>query len=126
MQLLLAAHSGFRYIVLLAALAGLIQAVVAGRRGYDRAGLAMLRVYVVVLDIQLMLGILVLLTHRFVPALVGHLVLMLGAIAIAHVARVRLGRRLGEAGVYRVQLGVFALTLVMIAAGIVAIGRRVV
>ncbi len=118
------AHSGVRYLVLLAAVAVLVQALVAAARGrpYDRAGSLLMRVFVGVVDLQVLLGVLTLLTRPFFPALAGHITMMVLAAAVAHVT-VAINRRRPDGRGYRRQLVGVALSLVLIVGGILAIGR---
>src|SRR3954464_2642173 len=80
------AHSGLRYLVLLAALAALLlHALGAARRQpYGRPARLSLAVFVGLLDLQLLLGIALVALGCFYGALMGHLMMMLLAAGAAH------------------------------------------
>jgi hypothetical protein len=130
-EFLFAAHSGMRYVVLLA---GVIAAVIAflgvvrgTRPGQAPAqgGRAADRIFVVTLDIQVLLGVGVLVTRPFYPALIGHLTMMVLAVAVAHAIAVMLKRRPPERRSPWLQFAGAAVPLVLIVGGILAIGRAV-
>lgn len=122
-NMLFQAHSGLRFLVLLA---GAIAAAVllwgwrSGRpfAGQSRAATA---VFGAVLDLQIMLGIILVLTRPFYGALIGHLVMMVGAAIAAH-AMLVYARKLTD--VRRAHLVAFAgivLALLLIVGGILSI-----
>ncbi len=127
MPFFLMAHSGVRYLVLLLGLLALVQAGVAVARGqpYDRTGRAMMSAFVGVLDLQLLLGVITVFTRPFFPALIGHIAMMVVAVAFAHFASVRTRRR-EPATAYRFQAVAVLIVLVLIVGGILAIGRPIV
>lgn len=127
MDVLFQAHSGFRYLVLLAAVAIIVYAVVglAMKRPLDRGALTTFRFFVILLDIQLVLGIATLLTRPYFPALIGHIVLMVAAVAIAHLGAVRAKKAEPPAG-FGLILATTLIALALIVGGILAIQRPIV
>jgi hypothetical protein len=119
------AHSGLRYLILLLgvltallALVGMLQ-----KRPAASAGLTLLRVFTVLLDIQLLLGLATLLTGRFRGQLIGHLVMMIAAIAFAHFASSNLRKQPAEQRSNGKLLTGALVPLLLIVAGIMAIRR---
>lgn len=126
MNILYHAHSGLRYLVLLAALAaivGLAYALASGRA--IRAAQIIASSFAGLLDLQILLGIALVIGGIFPDAVVGHLVIMILAAVSTHAGSV-IGRR---ASSVRRELGVrlasIALAVALIAGGIMAIGRGV-
>jgi hypothetical protein len=119
---LLHAHSGLRYLVLLAALvalAALAYALAARRDVPATRGLT--TAFVVILDVQLLLGLALIVTGIWYPALIGHLALMLLALAVAHVASVRARRSADPRQAVTLRLVAVAVPLLLVMAGILAI-----
>lgn len=123
MRSLFHAHSGLRYLVLLAGFL-LAAACVAGLASRKPAG-KVIRIlgssYAGLLDLQVLLGLLLLGAGLYYPALIGHIVLMVLAAGAAHMGAV-LGRR-QPARVYLWPLAGAVLSLLLIAGGVMAIGR---
>ncbi|MGH7552599.1 MAG: hypothetical protein ACREMQ_06180, partial [Longimicrobiales bacterium] len=120
-----------RYIVLLAGVIAAVVAILGVARG-TRAGQTPAqggrvagRLFVVALDIQVLLGVGVLLTRPFYPALMGHLTMMVLAAVAAHAIVVMLKRRPPERRSPWLQLAGVVVPLVLIVGGILAIGRPV-
>jgi hypothetical protein len=120
------AHSGLRYLVLLAAVVaagysifGWVQA-----RGYDRPARVLGSVFVGLLDVQILLGLALLVVWPFYPALIGHITLMGLALVVAHATSIG-NRRRPEGPTHPRQVVGIALTLLIVIAGILAIGRPV-
>ncbi len=126
-MILLPAHSGIRYLVLLAGLIAVLYAAVGlfGRRPYDRGGRITMQTFVVLLDVQLLLGLLLVFSRPDYPALAGHIVMMVLAVSTAHAASSVNRRRPPERKSWALQLGAALLALFFIVGGILAIGRRV-
>lgn len=128
-EILFQAHSGVRYLVLLAGLIALIYFAFgwATNRERDSASRIVGSAFVGLLDLQVLLGIGTLLTRPFYPALGGHLLMMVLAAVSAHLL---VGQKMrasptdkrafamGTAGVL--------LTIILIVGGIMSIGRPVV
>lgn len=122
------AHSGLRYLILLVGLLTVLIALVgmAQKQPVSNAGLTLLRVFVVLLDIQLLLGVLTLVTGTFYMQLIGHLVMMVAAVAMAHLAASRLRKAAPEARGNGQLLTGALIPLALIVAGILAIQRPII
>jgi hypothetical protein len=118
-------HSGIRYLVLLAALAALAYLVygMATRRPFDKLAGALSGAYVGLMDVQVLTGILLYLLVPSYPMLLGHVVMMLAAVSVAHVVNIMNKRR--EEKSFAVAFIGVALSLLLIVGGIMAIGRPI-
>lgn len=122
-------HSGVRYLVLLAAVAALGAAIMAGRPGRpaSRTHERTYTIFVGLLDLQVVIGIVLLLLRGFYPQLMGHIFTMLLAVAVAHgfgiAARSRERERMQPAAGMRIAGAV--LTVILVIGGIMAIGRPI-
>ncbi len=132
-EALLTAHWAVRYVVLLAGLAALAVTIMrmaqrdsARAAGPGRADRITNTVFIASLDAQVVLGVGLLLTRPFYPALMGHLTMMVLAVAVAHAFSAVLRRRPPEQRSLTAQLAGILLPLVLIVGGILAIGRPVV
>ncbi|HSH44805.1 MAG TPA: hypothetical protein VK966_03060, partial [Longimicrobiales bacterium] len=87
-NILFHAHSGIRYLVLLAGVVALVYMLwnMTRSRPWNETGQTLLGVFVGVMDLQVLLGLILLLLRPFFPALIGHIVLMLLAVSVGHVA----------------------------------------
>lgn len=126
MTFLYHAHSGLRYLVLLAALAAVIALAHALARGRGvRAARLLPALFTGLLDLQILLGIGLVIGGVFPDAAVGHLVMMVLALVVAHGASI-LGRRAStERRELITRLAGIALALALIIGGIAALGRGV-
>jgi hypothetical protein len=117
------AHSGLRYLVLATAVVATIVFAVAqaGGRPAPKRDRAISVVYTSLVDLQVLLGIGVLILGPFRPILIGHIVMMIGTAAAVHVSAVVYKRRKG-ASVLPLLLGTGA-SLLLIIGGILALGR---
>ncbi len=125
---LLNAHSGLRYRILLGGVLTVLYAAfgVASRRTYDKSMRILASSFVGTIHLQILLGLALLFSGRFQPALTGHIFMMLFAAAAAQIPVSVMRRRPEEQKSY-LPHGVGALVaLAMIAAGILAIGRPIV
>jgi heme A synthase len=120
------AHSGLRYLVLLAALAALIAltySVATGRATRTARNLS--TAFAGLLDLQIVLGIALVMGGIFPDAVTGHLILMVFAAVATHAAFL-IGQHLStnrwELGA---RLGGVLIALALIVMGIMAIGRTV-
>jgi MFS-type transporter involved in bile tolerance (Atg22 family) len=121
------AHSGLRYLVLLAGVASFLYSLVAAltNRPWDRGGRVLLTSFIGLLDVQVLIGLILVFVWPFHAALWGHIVLMILAAGAAHVTSVVNKRRPpGRRDHLPVALGV-AGAVVLIVAGITAIGRPI-
>ena len=121
------AHSGLRFLVLLAGLFVVLYALVGffGKREYSMAMARLASVFAGLLHLQVLVGVAVLFTRPFYTGLIGHLFMMLAAAAVAQVTASVVKRRAPEAKTYGPHLVGAALALAFVAAGILAIGRGV-
>ncbi len=122
------AHSGLRYLILLAGVLIVLYATygVVSSRAYDKPIRILSSSFAGTLHLQILLGLALLLSGRFQPALMGHIFMMLFAAAAAQIPVSVMRRRPEELKSYLPHgLGAFA-ALAMIAAGILAIGRPIV
>lgn len=122
------AHSGLRYLILLLGVLTALMALIGmtQKRPASNAGLALLRVFTVLLDIQVLLGLATLLTGRFYAQLIGHLVMMVAAVAFAHFASSNLRKRPAEERSNGKLLTGALVPLLLIVAGIMAIQRAII
>ncbi|HEU0012648.1 MAG TPA: hypothetical protein VFQ45_03155 [Longimicrobium sp.] len=129
MNVLFQAHSGVRYLVLLAAVAAIAAFAYFWSTGreYGRSSRIAARLFTGVLDLQVLLGIGVILTGTWYARLMGHVGMMVGAAIAAHALLV-LGRKRAERDAKRahaLSLAGVVLALALIVGGIMAIGRGV-
>jgi heme A synthase len=125
MTFLYMAHSGLRYLVLLAGLIGALYFAAAffSRRPDEKVGRILMAVFVGVLDVQIVLGLLLVIGGIYYPAVLGHIAMMLLAAAAAHVYSVRAKRAAVPQLAHRYRLIGTLLALGLVAAGVSAIGR---
>lgn len=126
MNFLFSAHSWLRYLVLLVALAALItlsHSVATGRSMRSARNLS--TAFAGVLDLQILLGILLMMGGILSDAVTGHLLLMVFAAAVTHGAFL-IGQQLSsERRELGIRLGGIVLALILIVVGIMAIGQSV-
>lgn len=127
MTALFHAHSGLRYLVLLAGfVAVLVYALAVARRrpasGGDRTLMA---VFTGLLHLQVLLGIALVATGIFYGALMGHIVMMLLAAGAAQGASIVAKRATPPRNPNTIRLVGVLLALLLIVGGITAIGRSV-
>lgn len=117
------AHSGIRYLVLLAGFLAIGYAVygLATRRPYDQTMRKLGGAFAGLLHLQVLLGVGVLFTGRFYPALGGHILLMVFAAVVAQVVPSVMRRRPMEERTYAPHLIGTLVALALIVAGILAI-----
>ena len=117
------AHSGIRFLVLLAALAALaiIGSGWAGRRPWTKGARISLAAFTGLLDLQILLGILLAVSGDFYPRLIGHLTMMVLAAVFAHGLSVAARRATDDRRRYGLALGGVVLALLLIVGGIMAI-----
>lgn len=123
MNFLFQAHSGLRYLVLLVGLVALAYFVsgLATKRPVDKAVRILGSAFTGLLDLQVLLGIIMVAMGRYYPRLIGHIVMMILAVAVTHVLLVK-NRKRSNPG-YVLPLIAVAVALALIAGGIMAIGR---
>lgn len=122
-----AAHSGLRYLVLLAGLLVILHALAGllGKREYSTAMARLAAVFTGLLHLQVLTGIAVLFTRPFHTSIIGHLFLMLAAAAVAQFTGSVVKRRPPERKSHGPHLVGAAAALGLVAAGVMAIGRGV-
>ena len=121
------AHSGLRYLVLLA---GLVAALFflfgfLTRRPSGKGERIAMAVFTGALDLQILLGIVMVAMGNFYGALMGHLFMMLLAGVTAHVAGILARRTTDDHRAHGLRLGGVLIALLLIVGGILAIGRSV-
>jgi hypothetical protein len=126
--MLLSAHSGFRYLVLLLGVLVIAYAAygMATKQPYDRRMRILSAAFTGVLDLTVLLGLAHLFTSQFYPQLGGHIVMMVLAVVVAHVVSAVVRRRPLEERTYAPHLVSTLIVLGIVSFGIVAIGRPIV
>jgi hypothetical protein len=124
-EILFHAHSGLRYLVLLAGIGVVAWGFVAAAtdRPWGRGARVLNAAFAGLLDLQILIGVATLLVRVYYPALVGHIVLMVLAAAVVHGAAIA-DRRAGRPRHRHRAIAALA-ALLLIVAGILAIGRPV-
>jgi ABC-type uncharacterized transport system permease subunit len=125
--LLFHAHSGLRYLVLLAGLVAVVAAAASLRPGrLSAAAVTAGRVYAVLISVQFVLGLILLFVWPFRPIVFGHIVMMLAAVALAHAVVLAGKSRPPGRRSAALQLAGLLASLALVAGGILAIGRSIV
>ena len=126
--MLLSAHSGLRYLVLLLGLAvvGYAAYGLIAKRPYDQRMRILSLLFTVSLDLQVVLGLVYLFTSTFYPQLAGHLTMMVLAVVIAHILSAVQRRRAPEQRTYGPHIVGTLVVLAIVSFGILAIGRPIV
>lgn len=125
--MLFAAHSGLRYLVLVAGLFVVLYALVGffGKREYSVAMRRLATVFTGLLHLQVLIGLATLFSRPFYTQLIGHLFLMLLAAGVAQITTGVMKRRPAEQRSYGPHLVGGLVALALVAAGVMAIGRGV-
>lgn len=126
--MLLEAHSGLRYLVLLAGLVVIGYAAFGAATGrpYDKRMRILAAVFTGLIDLTALVGVIYLFSGVFYPQLGGHIATMVLAVAVAHIVSVVMRRRPPEQRTYLPHVIGTAIVLALVATGIIAIGRPVV
>jgi hypothetical protein len=125
-EMLFGMHSGTRYLVLLAGVVATVIAIAGLARAEMARGVAVSgRVFLILLDVQVVLGIVLLVVWPFYGALVGHIVMMILAVVAGHGLAVAVKRRPPTARPPALQLAAVLVPLVLVIGGILAIGRPI-
>ena len=125
---ILNAHSGLRYLILLAGVLTVLYAAygVASGRAYDKTMRILASSFAGTIHLQLLLGFGLLFSGLFQPSVTGHLFMMLLGAACAQIPVSVMRRRPEEQKSYMPH-GIGALVaLALIAGGILSIGRPIV
>lgn len=119
------AHSGLRYLILLTGVVVLVYSLAAAfrRNRWNRRGRILLASFVGLLDLQVLMGLGLILVRAFYPALWGHLTLMILAATTAHVALAMNKRRPPEGQTHTLAAAGAGIALLLIVGGILSIGR---
>ena len=119
------AHSGVRYLLLLAGALALGYAVFGAvtRRPYDRPMLGLASAFAGLMHLQVLLGVALLFTRRFYPALTGHIVLMVFAAVVAQIVPSVMRRRAPDQRGFVPHAVAVLVALALIVMGTLAIGR---
>jgi hypothetical protein len=126
--MLLSAHSGFRYLVLLLGIVVIAYAAygLATKRPYDARMRLLATGFTATLDLTVLLGLMHLFTNTFYPQLAGHITMMALALAITHIVAVVQRRRPLEKRTYGPHVVGTLVALAIVSFGILAIGRPIV
>ena len=126
--MLLQAHSGFRYLVLLMGIVVIAYAAygLATKAEYGKQMRVLSAIFTGVLDLTVLLGFALLFTGMFYPQLGGHIVMMILAAVLAHVVHGVMKRRPPEAQTFTPHIVGTLIVLACVVAGVMAIGRPIV
>jgi hypothetical protein len=120
-------HSGWRYMVLLTGAVALALPLIGLRSPtLGNGALRALRVFTVTLDVQFLLGTVLVFVRPFFPAVIGHIVMMVSAVALAHLLAVAIRKRPPERRTPALAATGVGICLVLIVGGILSIGRALV
>lgn len=126
MNFLFHAHSGLRYIVLLVGLVAIaVLAIGLIRKKPIGAERGLTAAFVGVLDLQVLLGIVLLFVFPFYGALMGHITMMVLAAVAAHLLSVRAKKATDPNRATLLRLWGVVVPFILIVLGILAIGRSV-
>ena len=126
MNILFYAHSGLRYLVLLAALAALIALTYSVTTGHaTRPARTLSASFAGVLDLQVLLGIFLMMGGMRSDAVTGHLLLMIFAAVVTHGAFLTAQQLRSERGELTTRLAGIVVAIALIVVGIMAIGQSV-
>jgi hypothetical protein len=119
------AHSGLRFLVLLAAVVALLVTALGtfASKPWDRPARIATAAFTGLLDLQVVLGIVMLILGCFYGALMGHLMMMLLAAVVAHGSSLLARRQREGRKAHGVALAGVVLALLLMVGGIAAIGR---
>lgn len=126
--MLLHAHSGFRYLVLLAGLAVIGYAAygLATGRPYDKSMRIVAAVFTGTMDLTILTGVAYMLSGVFYPQLGGHIVMLVLAGLVAHIVPAVLKRRPITERTYMPHIVGTVITLGLVVAGILSLGRPII
>ena len=121
------AHSGVRYLVLLAGALLILYGVyrLLTGSGYDRGLRIFGASFAGILHLQVLIGFALLFSDRFHPQLIGHILMMLMAAVVAQIPVSVLKRRPLEERTVAPHLVGGAVALLMVVAGIMSIQRPI-
>lgn len=127
-MMLFYAHSGFRYLVLLlgAIVLGYALFGMATGRKHDTPMRALGAAFAGTMDLTILLGVALLFTGRFYPAVGIHMVFMVLAAAVAHIVPAVMKRRAPEDRTFAPYVVGTAVALALVVTGITMLGRPIV
>jgi len=126
-MMLLYAHSGIRYLVLLLGAATLLYAMygVATNRDYDRRMRVLAGLFAGSVHLNVLLGLGLIFMGTFYPALIGHVFMMIGAAVVAQLVPSVMKRRPMEERTFLPHVINSLVALGLVVGGITAIGRPI-
>lgn len=121
-------HSGFRYLILLLGVATILYALFGAitKRPYDKPMRTLSSGLAAAMHMQILLGFALIFSGRFYPAVAIHFLVMLLAAASAQIPVSVMRRRPSEEESYLPHAIWAAVSLGLITAGLMAIGRPIV
>ncbi len=127
MRMLFFAHSGLRYLVLLLGILAFLYLAyaVATKKGDEKLGRVLGSSFVGLLDLQILIGIGMVVMGLYYSALMGHLFMMLGAAVALHVALAMAKTAQPPERRNSLRLAGVVVALALIVVGIMSIGRGV-
>ena len=122
------AHSGLRYLVLLSGIMAVGYAAYGAAKGipYDKKMRILASAFAGTVDLNVLLGIALIMTRPFYAQLGGHIAMMLPAAIVAHIVPAVMKRRPMNERTYMPHIVATVVALGLVAAGIMAIGRPIV
>jgi hypothetical protein len=122
------AHSGLRYLVLLAGIAAIAYAAYGAATGrpYDKTMRILGSAFAGTMDLTALVGIGTVLVGNFYPQLGGHIVMMVAAAIVAHIVPAVMKRRPMKERTYMPHIVGTAVAMGLVITGIMAIGRPIV
>ena len=122
------AHSGLRYLILLLGVVTVLYAIygVVTKRDYDPKIRVLSSSFALMMHIQIMVGIALVFSGRFSPALTGHIFMMLFAAAAGQIPVSVMRRRPDEEKTYLPHAVWASVSLALMWGGMMAIGRPLV
>lgn len=126
-MMLLYAHSGFRYLVILLGLAVIGYALrgVITKAPFDNRMRVLGGVFAMTMDVTVLLGLALLFGRPFAPYLIGHIVTMIFAAGAGHVVPSVMKRRPMEERTYMPYVVGTAVALGLVVAGLAAMGAPI-
>ncbi len=126
--MLFSAHSGLRYLVLVAGVLVLGYAAYgqATKREYDKTMRILAAVFTGAIDLTALFGVAHLMSGVFYPQLSGHIASMVLAVVVAHVVPAVMKRRPIAERTFMPHIIGTLIVLALVATGIMAIGRPIV
>lgn len=122
-MMLIYAHSGIRYLVLLIGLAVVAYALYGAvtKKPFTPSMRVLGGVYAMSMDVNILLGLALIFTNSFQPYLIGHITMMVFAAAAGHVVPAVMKRRPEEERTYLPYVVGTVISLGLLVAGILAI-----